>query len=102
MVTSLVKWASGITLIMAVTLPPAFSATGTLHFIGQVVEDPCVISPDAGTISVSCLQDKKIQTRRVSYAQALQNAAVFPERATISMTWINPEKSLGIVQVDYR
>lgn len=106
MVASFVKRATGLALIVAVTLPPAFSATlaqtGTIHFMGQVVEDPCVISPEVRTISVSCLQEKKMQTRRVSYGQTLDSAALFPERATISMSWINPEKSLGIVQVEYR
>ena len=106
MVASAVKRAAGLALMSVVTLLPAFGATssqtGTIHFYGQIVEAPCIISPEAGTIAVSCPQDKNMLTRRVSYTQALDSAAVFPERAAISMTWINPEKSLGIVQVDYR
>lgn len=106
MIASAVIRAAGLALIFAVTLPPAFAdtspQTGTIHFYGQIVEDPCEVSPESGGIAVSCPQGNKMHTRQVSYTEALNDASVFPERAAISMTWINPEKTLGIVQVDYR
>ncbi|MCU6671036.1 type 1 fimbrial protein [Enterobacteriaceae bacterium H4N4] len=106
MVAFAVTRAAGLALIFAVTLPSAFAATssqtGTIHFYGQIVEDPCVIAPESRNISVSCLQGNKMQTRQVSYADVLNHTTVVSERAAISMTWINPEKTLGIVQVDYR
>ncbi|MDU4841734.1 MAG: type 1 fimbrial protein [Leclercia adecarboxylata] len=98
MISSRIKLSAA--LVMAVTFTPAYAAT-VIHFTGQVVEDPCVISPASHTISVTCPQNTKMHTQQVSYSDALYGAAV-TDRAAISMKYINPEKSLAIVQVDYR
>lgn len=104
MIASSIKFAAG--LALAVSFTPAFSATlsqgNVIHFIGQVVEDPCVITPESHNLSVSCPRDNKMHTRRVSYSDALSHTPAFTDRATISMKYINPQKSLAIVQVDYR
>jgi len=97
MVSSRIKLAAA--LVLAATFTPAY-ASNVIHFIGQIVEGPCVISPTSRTLSVSCPQESKMHTQQVSYSDALYGAAV-TDRATISMKYINPEKSLAIVQVDY-
>ncbi|WP_333850123.1 type 1 fimbrial protein [Leclercia sp.] len=99
MVSSRIKHAAA--LVLAVTLPPAY-ASNIIHFSGQVVEDPCNITPTSRTISVTCPQNTKMPTRQVSYSEALYGGVAIPDRATIRMKYINPEKSLAIVQVDYR
>lgn len=97
MVSSRTKLAAA--LVLAATFTPAY-ASNVIHFIGQIVEGPCVISPTSRTLSVSCPHESKMHTQQVSYSDALYGAAV-TDRATIRMKYINPEKSLAIVQVDY-
>jgi len=51
---------------------------------------------------VTCPQNKKMPTQQVSYSDALYGRATITDLATIRMKYLNPEKSLAIVQVDYR
>lgn len=99
MVTFHIKLAAA--LALAATLTPAY-ANNVIHFTGQIVEDPCVITPASRTLSVTCLRNTKMHTQQVSYADALTGVSSFTDRATIRMKYINPEKSLAVVQVDYR
>ena len=99
MISSRIKLSAA--LVMAVTFTPAYAAT-VIHFTGQVVEDPCVISPASHTISVTCPQKTKQQTQQISYSDAVYGRVAIPDRATLSMKYLNPEKTLAIVQVDYR
>lgn len=87
--------------LLTVTLAPAF-ADNVIHFTGQIVEDPCNISPGAHRLSITCPQDKKMTTRQVSYQDVINGNVPAADRATVSMKYINPQKSLAIVQVDYR
>lgn len=99
MVTSRIKLAAA--LVLAVTLTPAY-ASNVLYITGSIVEDPCDISPTSRTISVTCPQNTKMPTQQVSYSDALYGSVDIPDRASITMNYLNPEKSLAIVQVDYR
>jgi len=99
MVTSRIKLAAA--LVLAVTLTPAY-ASNVLYITGSIVEDPCDISPTSRTISVTCPQNTKMPTQQVSYSDALYGSVDIPDRASITMKYLNPEKSLAIVQVDYR
>lgn len=84
----------------AVMLSPA-SASMTINFVGSIVEDPCYINPESRAISVTCRQNNEPHTRQVSYADAEKGATPFRDRASISMKYINPEKTLAILEVDY-
>ena len=88
-------------LASTVTFNPAFANT-TLYITGRIVEDPCVITPDAGAISMPCPENDKMRTRQVSYAQAAKGATPFADRAMISMNYLNPQKTIAVLQVDYR
>ncbi len=99
MVSSRIKVAAALGL--AVTIAPAY-ASNVLYITGSIVEDPCNISPTSSTISVTCPQNTKMPTQQVSYSDALYGRATIADLATIRMKYLNPEKSLAIVQVDYR
>lgn len=87
--------------VAAVTLTPVCTAN-VIHFIGRIVEDPCNITPDARALTVSCPQNNRMSVQQVSYKEALDGRVNAADLATVSMKYINPEKSLAIVQVDYR
>ncbi|MDI3362441.1 MULTISPECIES: type 1 fimbrial protein [Lelliottia] len=106
MAASIVKSiiASGIIALSALT--PALAATtvngGVIHFRGAIVEDPCVISPQHNQFALSCPHEGRVQTTQVSYGEALRGRNPYPDVATVSMKYINPEKTLAVVQVNYR
>lgn len=97
---------SGFGLLASVLITPAFAATvvdrGVIHFRGAIVADPCQVSPQQGQLSVSCPDNNRMQTRRVSYEDALNGRNAFPSQTNISMKYLNAEKTLAVVQVDYR
>jgi type 1 fimbria pilin len=97
---------SGLGLIASGFITPAFAATvvdgGVIHFRGAIVADPCEISPQQGQLSVSCPDNNRMQTHRVSYEDALNGHNAFSSLTNISMKYLNPEKTLAVVQVDYR
>ncbi|MDK9357153.1 type 1 fimbrial protein [Lelliottia sp. V106_10] len=106
MAASIVKSiiASGIIALSALT--PALAATtvngGVIHFRGAIVEDPCVISPQHNQFALSCPHEGRVQTTQVSYGEALRGRNPYPDVATVSMKYINSEKTLAVVQVNYR
>lgn len=106
MAASTVKCIFAAAIIASTALTPAFSATlvngGVIHFRGAIVEDPCEISPAQHQFVLSCPHQGHMQTTQVSYRDALQGHNPYPNIATVSMKYINPEKTLGVVQIDYR
>lgn len=88
-------------LVLAAMQIPAYAST-VLLITGSIVEDPCDISPSSRTISVTCPQSSKLHTRQVSYSDVLNGSVDIRDRATLTMKYLNPEKSLAVVQVDYR
>lgn len=97
---------SGLSLIASAFTSPAFSATlaegGVIHFRGAIVADPCEVSPGVGQFAVSCPENNRTRTKMVSYADALNGHNAFPALTNISMKYLDPEKTLAVVQVDYR
>jgi type 1 fimbria pilin len=75
---------------------------GVIHFVGAIVEDPCNIANNSHQISMSCYRDGRMQTSAISYQQATTGTAVNNDMATVSMRYINPQQTLGIVTVAYR
>lgn len=75
---------------------------GVIHFVGAIVEDPCNIGTTSQHISMSCYRDGQVRTSTISYQQAVSGKPVNNEAATVSMRYLNSQKTLGIVTVDYR
>ncbi|MGX5098531.1 type 1 fimbrial protein [Enterobacter cloacae] len=85
---------------------PAYSATlaegGVIHFRGAIVADPCDVTPQQQHFAMSCPENNHMQTRRVSYEEALNGTVTDSSLATLSMKYLNPEKTLAVVQIQYR
>jgi len=91
------------TLISGAALAQSSTAQGgVIHFVGAIVEDPCNIATNSRHISMSCYRSGQVQTSTISYQQALNGRAMSNDAANISMRYINPQKTLGILTVDYK
>jgi len=75
---------------------------GVIHFVGSIVEDPCNIGARSEQISLSCYREGQVHTSTISYQQATVGKIVNNDMASVSMRYINPQKTLGIVTVVYR
>ncbi|HHA2317084.1 TPA: type 1 fimbrial protein [Enterobacter ludwigii] len=96
----------GLGLILSAFITPAFSATivdgGVIHFRGAIVADPCVLIPHHDAFAMTCPDNNRMQTRRVSYEDVLNGQVNDSSLATLSMKYLNPEKTLAVVQIQYR
>ncbi len=106
MTTFTARLISGLGLMTAAFIPPAFSATavmgGVIHFYGAIVASPCEVSSQPEKLAVSCPENNVMKTRRVSYKDVLNGQTPPDSPASLSMKYLNPEKTLAVVQLDYR
>ncbi|MCR1303405.1 MULTISPECIES: type 1 fimbrial protein [unclassified Enterobacter] len=102
----LAQLATGLGLRASAFILPAYSATlangGVIHFRGAIVADPCEVTPQQRQFAMSCPDNNRMQTRMVSYEEALNGTVTDSSLATLSMKYLNPEKTLAIVQIQYR
>ena len=97
---------SGLGLLVSAFIVPAHSATfaegGVIHFRGAIVADPCEVTQQHRQLAVSCPDKNRMQTRMVSYDDALNGMTTPSSLATVDMKYLNPEKTLAVVQIQYR
>jgi type 1 fimbria pilin len=69
---------------------------GVIHFRGAIVADPCEVTPQQ-QFAMSCPDNNRMQTRMVSYEDALNGMRPF-QPGDVSMKYLNPEKTLAVVK----
>lgn len=93
-------------LVLATLLCPLAAAQaesgGVIHFTGAIVEEPCTASPGSRGVSLDCYRNGAVKTTHASFDQLASDPADHQSIARMSMHYLNPEKSLAIVQVDYK
>ena len=97
---------AGLGLVVSALSIPAYSATvvdgGVIHFRGAIVADPCEITPQKQQFAMSCPNNNLMQTRMVSYEEALNGKVSDSNLATLNMRYLNPEKTLAVIEIQYR
>ncbi|EML2065362.1 type 1 fimbrial protein [Enterobacter asburiae] len=103
---SFARLVTGLGLIAAVFSLPVYSATvvngGIIHFRGAIVADPCEVTPQKQHFAMSCPNNNRMQTRMVSYEEALNGKVSDSSLATLNMKYLNPEKTLAVIEIQYR
>ncbi|HFK5732704.1 TPA: type 1 fimbrial protein [Enterobacter sichuanensis] len=98
--------ATGLGLIVSAFSLPAYSTTivdgGVIHFRGAIVADPCEVTAQQRQFAMSCPDNNRMQTRMVSYEEALNGKVADSNLATLHMKYLNPEKNLAVVEIQYR
>lgn len=92
-------------LISPFVAPPALFAAnatgGVVNFVGSIIEEPCTIQSRSAGIVMSCYRNGTVTTSSASF-KTLTATPSNHDVASVSMHYINPEKSLAIVQVSYK
>ena len=71
-------------------------------FRGAVVADPCEVTPRHQQFAISCPENNRMKTHTISYDEALRGHHPHSALAAVSMKYLNEQKTLAVVQVDYR
>lgn len=101
MASSVTKVIAGSGLAFFLTFNPAVADGGTVSFSGALTQDPCRVTPENNQLTVSCFNQGKLQTQQISVQQAVRGEVTLPGVAKVSLKYLNPQKSLAVVRVDY-
>ncbi|EPJ9673006.1 TPA: type 1 fimbrial protein [Citrobacter farmeri] len=75
---------------------------GVIHFSGQIVEPPCEVSQMQQRLAMSCNNKGHMQTRYYSPQQLLKAPQHFKQIAAVNLHYLDEQKTLAVMSIDYR
>lgn len=75
---------------------------GVIHFTGQIVEPPCEVSQTQQRLAMSCDHEGRMQTRYYSPQEMLNAPQHFKQIAAVDLHYLNEQKTLAVMSIDYR
>lgn len=86
-----------------------FSATaqqitpgGIIHFRGAIVESPCEVNSQQQQIELSCIRDGKLRSSRYNTQQIAMAPESLQQIASVKMQYLNAQKNLAILNIEYK
>ncbi len=75
---------------------------GTIHFIGTIVEGPCNVSYNAQAATMDCMRngERLQQTHRL--AGNSKERLLPANLGTVAVNWLNDQRNIGIMTIEYR
>ncbi|HGY3715435.1 type 1 fimbrial protein [Citrobacter sp. Res13-Sevr-PEB04-36] len=78
------------------------SAGGIIRFRGEIVEPPCEVSTHQQQIEMSCIRDGKMHNSRFNAQQVTTVSQRFKQIAAVKMHYLNEQKNLAILHIEYK
>lgn len=75
---------------------------GVIHFTGQIVEPPCEVSQMQQRLAMSCDNEGRMQTRYYSPQEMLKAPQHFRQIAAVDLHYLDEQKKLAVMSIDYR
>ncbi|EAR2921691.1 type 1 fimbrial protein [Salmonella enterica] len=75
---------------------------GVIHFRGAIVEPLCDVYTHAENIDLTCLRESKKQVHRIDLRQASGLPQDIQSIATVRLHYLNAQKSLAVMNIEYR
>ncbi|EBW7591079.1 type 1 fimbrial protein [Salmonella enterica subsp. salamae serovar Sofia] len=75
---------------------------GVIHFRGEIVEPLCDVYTHAENIDLTCLREGKKQVHRIDLRQASGLPQDIQSIATVRLHYLNAQKSLAVMNIEYR
>ncbi|EAA3837687.1 type 1 fimbrial protein [Salmonella enterica] len=75
---------------------------GVIHFRGAIVEPLCDAYTHAENIDLTCLREGKKQVHRIDLRQASGLPQDIQSIATVRLHYLNAQKSLAVMNIEYR
>ena len=86
-----------------------FSATaqqitpgGIIHFRGAIVESPCEVNSQQQQIELSCMRDGTMSNSLYDLQQVTTAPQSVQQIATVKMHYLNEQKSMAILNIEYK
>ena len=96
------RFISSILLLVGNISSVAAAATGGVnHFEGMIIESPCEVNVIAHNVQMACDRDGQVKTRTISFDKLSQAPQGLQNVATMKMNYINPERTLAILDIVY-
>jgi len=96
------RFISSILLLVGSISSVAGAATGgVIHFEGMIVESPCEVNVKARNVQMACDRDGQVKIRTISFNQLSQAPQGVQNVATMKMNYMNPERTLAILDIVY-
>ena len=84
------------------TIAQQVTSGGVIHFRGEIVEPPCEVNTHQQQIELSCIRDGEMYNSRFSGQQVTMAPQSFKQLASVKMHYLNTQKSLAILSIEYK
>ncbi|MTH46586.1 type 1 fimbrial protein [Intestinirhabdus alba] len=75
--------------------------SGVVHFMGQIIEDPCEVKLQYEQIAMSCPRNGRMQSNYFPLHQVAKASQQFQQISSVNMSYLNQDKTLAIMKIDY-
>ncbi|MEG1248088.1 MAG: type 1 fimbrial protein [Citrobacter sp.] len=75
---------------------------GIIHFRGEIVESPCEVNTHQQQIEMSCIRDGKTHSSRFNTQQVMMPPQSVKQIAVVKMHYLNEQKNLAILNIEYK
>ena len=78
------------------------TTVGVIHLRGQIVEPPCDIQPSVRQVHVSCYRNGQDNVQSIALNALAEGRTINNAVSTVSLQWINRQKNLAILNIEYK
>lgn len=79
----------------------AAESGGTIHFVGMIVEPPCNVNVDYRHVVMACDRQGEAKTQQYSLDEVAQGQDGYDNLATMQLSYVNPQHTLAVLNVNY-
>lgn len=78
------------------------SSGGVIHFRGAIVEAPCDVSTRPQQIELSCIRNGSTRNTLYNHQQVTTAPQNVQQIATVKMHYLNEQKNMAILNIEYK
>ncbi|WET39171.1 type 1 fimbrial protein [Citrobacter enshiensis] len=75
---------------------------GIIHFRGEIVESPCDVSSSQQQVSMSCAHNGAMKTNQFTLQQVSTAPQQIQQVANVKMQYLNAQKNMAILSIEYK
>ncbi|AUT97638.1 type 1 fimbrial protein [Citrobacter europaeus] len=75
---------------------------GVIHFRGAIVESPCDVNTQQQQIELSCMRDGTTRNSLYNQQQLATTSQNVQQIATVKMHYLNEQKNMAILNIEYK
>ena len=84
------------------TMAQQITTGGVIHFRGAIVEAPCDVNTRQQQIELSCMRDGTMSNSLYDLQQVTTVPQSVQQIATVKMHYLNEQKSMAILNIEYK